>query len=344
MRSSGDNLLLAGDVGGTKTVLAVISADTGTTANLAEAVFENRNYRRFDEIVSEFLSRFGLRVGRASFSVAGPVIEGSAELSNLDWELNSARLCDAFGWSAVDLVNDLQATAYALPHLSSEDIHTVQTGVPDPTGPRAVVAPGTGLGESYMLWTGSRFEAHASEGGNADFAPANAVQRDLLAYLQDRYGHVSYEMVCSGVGIPNLYSFLRDAGLAEEPEWLAERLRLSADPTPVIVNAALDAANPCPICEQVLALFVEILGAEAGNLALRVLPTGGVYVAGGIPPRLLPVLRRPRFLQSFLAKGRFSDFMERFPLHIVLEPRAALLGAAKYGLRGDVRQTAGDSH
>lgn len=342
MRSSGDNLLLAGDIGGTKTVLAVLASGTGTAANLAEAVFENRNYRSFEDVVADFLGRFGLRVGRASFSVAGPVVDGSAELSNLDWELNSTLLCDAFGWTAVDLVNDLQATAYALPHLSSEEIHTIQAGLPDPIGARAVVAPGTGLGESYMLWTGNRFEAHPSEGGNADFAPANSIQRDLLAYLQERSGHVSYEMVCSGVGIPNLYAFLRDTGLAEEPEWLAERLQVAVDPTPVIVNSALDAANPCEICAQVLALFVEILGAEAGNLALRILPTGGVYVAGGIPPRVLPVLRRRAFLDAFRAKGRFSDFMDRFPLHIVLEPRAALLGAAKYGMRRDVPQPASD--
>jgi glucokinase len=340
MTLHGDNLLLAGDVGGTKTVLAVLSQESGTTANLAEAVFENRSYGGFEEVVTDFLTRFRLRVNRASFSVAGPVIDGAAVLSNLAWELNSTRLCDVFGWTSVELINDLQATAYALPHLSPEDLYVVQPGAPRNLGPRAVIAPGTGLGESFLVWSGARFEAHPSEGGNADFAPADRLQLELLGFLQDRFGHVSYEMVCSGVGIPNLYAFLKETGRASEPAWLAERLAEAVDPTPVIVNSALDPAEPAPICVEVLSLFARILAAEAGNLALRVLPTGGVYVGGGIPPRILSVLQRPEFLEAFRSKGRFVELMQRFPVYVVLEPRAALLGAGHFGLGHHLHETA----
>jgi glucokinase len=326
-----DNLLLAGDIGGTKTILAVVSTQTGTAATLAEAVFENRNYAGLEEIVTDFLDRFGVRVSRASFSVAGPVTDGEAILSNLRWAIRAREFSERFGLESVDLVNDLQATAHAVPHLPTEFIFTIQPGNPRPLGPRAVIAPGTGLGQAFLAWTGSRFEAFPSEGGNADFAPANALQGEMLTFLQRRFGHVSYEMVCSGIGIPNIYSFLKETGRGVEPEWLADRLAQSVDPTPHIVDAALD-TNPTPLCAQALQIFASILAAEAGNLALRLLPTGGVYIGGGIPPRILDIFQRDQFVEHFTSKGRFTDFMARFPLHVILEPRTALLGAAQFGL------------
>jgi glucokinase len=194
-----------------------------------------------------------------------------------------------------------------------------------------VIAPGTGLGEAFLTWDGRRYCAQPSEGGHASFAPADELQMGLLRYLLPRFGHVSYERVCSGIGIPNLYAYLRDSGIAEEPEWLAEQLNVAADDTPVIVNAALNPERPCAICAQTLELFVSILGAEAGNLALKVYATGGVYVAGGIPPRILGALERAIFVDSFRQKGRFAAFLSRVPVHVVTRPSVALLGAAYHG-------------
>jgi glucokinase len=200
-----------------------------------------------------------------------------------------------------------------------------------PGGAIAIVAPGTGLGEAYLVWDGSHYRACASEGGHADFAPNNQLEIDLLCYLQDRFGHVSYERVCSGQGIANIYAFLRHSGY-EEPTWLAKRLAAVDDPTPVIVNAALGAREPCRICDTALDVFASILGAETGNLALKVLSTGGVYLGGGIPPRILPVLKQDGFMKAFRHKGRLSGLLTRVPVHVILNPKTALLGAACYGL------------
>jgi len=195
-----------------------------------------------------------------------------------------------------------------------------------------VIAPGTGLGEAFLASNGERYRAHPSEGGHASFAPNDDLQIELLRYLQKRIGHVSCERVCSGLGLPNIYAFLKDSGYAEEPDWLAAKLASAADPTPVIVTTALDAERSCELCLATLRTFVSILGAEASNLALKVLATGGVYIGGGIPPRILPVLQEPYFMRAFLNKGRFTDIVERMPVHVILNPKAALLGAASYGL------------
>jgi glucokinase len=327
------NLLLAGDVGGSKTVLALLSPDTGTAATVAEATFENRKYVRLEEIVADFLARHPQRPSWASFSVAGPVNDGRVLLSNAGWQLDAEDLRAAFGFASVHLVNDLQATAYAVAHLSSESIHTLQSGRPLPRGARAVLAPGTGLGEAYLLWNGSSYEAWPSEGGNTDFAPADALQCELLGYLQQQWGHVSTEQVCSGLGIPNLYRFLRDAGVEQEPEWLAERLAGAVDPTPVIADAALRSPGASPLCRRTMELFASILAAEAGNMAIRLLASGGVFIGGGIPPRILPFLQCDTFLACFRRKGKFSDAMRHFPVHVILEPRAAMIGAGHYGFR-----------
>lgn len=326
------DLLLAGDTGGTKTVLGVYAADSGLAAGLAEETFENRRFSGLEEIVSEFLARVGMPVRWASFSVAGPVVNGRSILSNLMWRLDESQLRDTWGLDSVYLLNDLKATALAIAHLAPEQIQTLQPGAPDPHGPRGVIAPGTGLGEGYLLWDGDGYEAHASEGGNADFAPADDLQLELLGYLQRAFGHVSYEQVCSGLGIPNIYAFLKETGVEPEPDWLAADIAAAVDPTPVIVEAALRGSRP-PICVRTVLTFAEILAAESGNLALRVLASGGVFIGGGIPPRLLPVLQSPEFVAAFRRKGRYSGLMTDFPLHVILEPRAALIGAAHYGFR-----------
>jgi len=329
-------MLLAGDIGGTKTVLALFSPDVGPHTPLREMTFPSNRYGRLEAIVREFLEQNDEPIERACFGVAGPVVGSRAEITNLPWEMGEAALRAEFGWSAVKLLNDLESVAYAVPILEADDVCTLNAGAPVARGNIAVIAPGTGLGEAFLTWESAGYRAHASEGGHASFAPIDSLQVGLLTYLRERkgYGHVSFERVCSGLlGIPNIYDYLKDTGYAEEPAWLAAKLAAAADPTPVIVTAAQDEASPCELCAATLRMFVAILGAEAGNLALKVMATAGVYLGGGIPPRILGALRRPAFLDALRHKGRFHELLAQVPVQVILNPKAALLGAAAYGLR-----------
>ena len=299
---------------------------------LAEATFASADCASLEALAAEFLSQTDLTPTRASLGVAGPVVDGRAEVTNLSWVVEETELARALGLSHVRLLNDLDAIAHAVPVLDQGDLHTLHRGHPVPHGPLTVIAPGTGLGEAFLTWDGSRHTAHASEGGHADFAPRNSTEIELLRHLMSRFEHVSYERVCSGSGLPNIYQYLRDSGHAEEPAWLRDRLATADDPTPLIASAALDQHAPCPLCVATLDTFVSILGAEAGNLALKVVATGGVYLGGGIPPRILPILEKGQFMQAFQAKGRLSDLVARIPVHVILNPKAALLGAAQHGL------------
>ncbi|HEU0013431.1 MAG TPA: glucokinase [Longimicrobium sp.] len=322
-------LLLAGDVGGTKTVLALV-AEGGRI--VAEATFPSREYASLETVIAAFRAAHPAPLRSAAFSVAGPVIGGRAHITNLPWCLDQARLADGLGVARVLLVNDLQATAYAIPHLGPEQVAPLLPGEGDPDGVRAVVAVGTGLGEALLVPDPAGFLALPTEGGHTDFAPRGAVQRALLARLSRAHGHVGYERVCSGNGIANLYRFLAERAATPPPPALAARLAAGGDITPALVQAGLDPARACPVCRRTLRLFAAILGAEAGNAALRGLATGGVYLGGGIPPRLLPVLRGRAFRDGFLDKGPMSRLMARIPVHVILEHRAALLGAARYGM------------
>jgi glucokinase len=326
------NMLLAGDIGGTKTNLAVFSPEAGPRAPLAEATFPSADYPSLEALTLEFLSQVDLPVERASFGVAGPVAAGRAEITNLPWVMAETQLQEALNLSSVRLLNDLASIAHAVPFLELDDLHTLNEGQPVPGGAIAIVAPGTGLGEAYLTWDGSRYRPHASEGGHTDFAPNNPLGVELLRYLQDRFEHVSCERVCSGRGLPNIYAYLKDSGYADEPTWLAEQLAAADDPTPAIVNTALSGERPCELCVATLSTFVSILGAEAGNLALKVMASGGVYLGGGIPPCILPALEQERFMEAFRHKGRMSDLLARMPVHVILNPKVALLGTACHGL------------
>jgi glucokinase len=326
-------MLLAGDIGGTKTILGVYSSENGPRHPLVEHRYPSDEYPSLAKVVQDFMQRCDYAIDRACFGVAGPVVEGRAEITNLPWVINRHNLQDVLGVEDVVLMNDLQAIASAVPVLEPDDLFTLNAGKQVEGGTIAVVAPGTGLGEAYLTWDGGRYHAHASEGGHVDFAPRNAMEMEMLRFLLRRMDHVSYERVCSGKGIPNIYAYLKDSGYAEEPPWLAQRLVASDDPTPVIVSAALDDDAPCELCTETLEIFVSILGAEAGNMALKVLSTGGVYIAGGIPPRILPALQHQHFMQSFLRKGRFTDLLVRMPVHVITNAKAALIGAANYGLQ-----------
>ncbi|MFL5541744.1 MAG: glucokinase [Longimicrobiaceae bacterium] len=334
-----EGLLLAGDIGGTKAVLALVEHGGGSARIVAEARFPSREYASLEAVVAAFRAAHAGAVGRAAFSVAGPVIGGTAQITNLPWCLDERRLADSLGVGEVLLVNDLQATAYAIPHLRPEQCTRLLGPEGDPDGVRAVVAVGTGLGEALLVPSPHGFVALPTEGGHTDFAPRGPLQRRLLALLERAHAHVSYETVCSGLGIANLYRFLAARPSAPPPPpWLAARLAAGGDITPALVEAGMSRERGDPVCRRTLRLLASILGAEAGNAALRGLATGGVYLGGGIPPRILPVLRGRDFREGFLSKGPMSRVMERVPVHVILEPRAALLGAARYGM-GASRET-----
>lgn len=321
-------MYLAADVGGTKTNLAVYAQREGVPARLVERTLPSAPFESLDALVRAFLTEVDLHVDAAAFGVPGPVVGGRARTTNLPWCIDADALAGTLSIRRVALLNDLEATAYGTQFLSASDLHTLHTGERDVTGPVAVLAPGTGLGEAFLFHDGARYRAHASEGGHADFAPADPLQVDLLRYLQREYKHVSVERVCSGRGLPNLYDFLKKEGYALPTLEIEEALRHAQDPTPVILSAALN--GMCTLCERTLVLFLDILAAEAGNLALKVLATGGVYLGGGILPRVVSEVDRERFVRMFTNKGRLSDVLRTVPVQIILEPRAALFGAACY--------------
>jgi glucokinase len=331
-------MLLAGDIGGTKTHLAIFSPEAGPRAALFEASFPSARYPSLEAIVQDFMVQVRVPVERASFGVAGPVVRGRATITNLPWVIDAQQIQQAFHLQSVLLLNDLESIANAVPLLQPDDLHTLHAGQAVAGGAIAVVAPGTGLGEAFLTWDGTQYRAHATEGGHTDFGPNNELELGLLRYLLRRYEHVSYELVCSGLGLPNIYAYLRDSRYAEEPSWLAEQLAAVTDPTPMIVNNALDAQKACKLTLGTLDVFVSVLGAEAGNLALKTLAMGGVYLGGGIPQRILPVLEKERFLQAFRSKGRLSHVLADVPVHVIVNPQVALLGAARAGLAVTVAQ------
>jgi len=323
-------MILAGDIGGTKTRLAVFPAGGSLHEPLQEAVFASNGYSSLEDMVQEFLTQTGCDVEKACFGVAGPVTGGQAKMTNLPWRLDKDCLREALGFKSVHLINDLMATAAAVPHLAKEAILTLQEGKVDPAGNRAVIAPGTGLGEAFMVRNGEQWQACATEGGHTDYAPRSDEERNLWQFLRGMQDHVSYETVCSGPGIALIYRHLREVFPNEGFPDLREALSGAADPTPLIVARAMPAGDPCPLCVKTLRFFASILGAEAGNLALKVLATGGIYIGGGIPLRMLPFLKEEGFLRSFVEKGRMSNLMKTIPVRVILEPRAPLLGAAHW--------------
>jgi glucokinase len=325
-------LYLAGDIGGTKTILAVFPSDGDIHEALAERTFRSRDYADLETMAREFLAEFREPVHKATFGVAGPVVEGRAEITNLPWVLSEERLASSLGLERVRLVNDLVAIANAIPALHADDVLRVKEGRPISEGSIAVVAPGTGLGEAYLTWDGSDYRPYPSEGGHADFAPTNGEQLELLRFLMESRDHCSYEQVCSGLGIPNIYRFLMETGRESESAELAERRGASEDMTRFIISTFMDEPGGHPICDHTMQIFTDILGAEAGNMALKVLAAGGVYLGGGIPARLDSALATDRFRESFTGKGRFGDLLRDIPVSIIRHPKPALIGAARYAM------------
>lgn len=323
--------VLAGDVGGTKTVLALYTRAQGVFVPAHEQSFPSAQYADLQSLVRAFLSSLGVSVRAAVFGVAGPVINGAAQVTNLPWHIREDELAEAIEVPRVRLVNDLEALATAVPLLREEDVVPLNDVAPTPCGPIGVIAPGTGLGEAFLVCVGGRYHPFPSEGGHADFAPSNELESELLRYLQRKFGRASYERVCSGSGIPNVYAFLRDCAYYRESPYVAEQLSAAADPTPVIVANALS-DPPDPLCAKVLDIFTSVLAAKAGNLALTIIATGGIYFGGGIPPRILPLLQRESFMSTFRYKGRLSALMMRIPAKVIVNTRAGLIGAAHLAL------------
>lgn len=324
-------MLIAGDIGATKTDLAIYSSESGPHTPLAESEFHSADYPSLQAVVTEFLGEKKMTVDVASFDVAGPVIDGRVKTTNLPWVMDEKSLATDLKLRSVHLMNDLVATARAVPVLRAHDLITLNKGEPVQNGTIAIIAPGTGLGESFLTWDGSRYLAHSSEGGHSDFAPSDERQIRLLETLRRRFGHVGVERVCSGIGVPNIYEFLRDGEKVPEKPEVAELIASAKDHTKAIVDAALDPQNPSELCRATLDVLVSILASEAGNLALKVLATGGVYLAGGVALHVLDMLKDPGFIQTFSRKGRFQDLMSRIPIHVITA-RAALVGAATFGL------------
>ena len=325
-------MLLAGDIGGTKTVLALFSTaeSVDTLHPLHLQTYPSGHYSSLEAIITQFLKDKDAEIEAATFGVAGPVVNGRSQITNLPWVIDAANISQTFHIKKVALLNDLESIATAVPHLQADDLATIIDGQAEPGGAIAVIAPGTGLGEAFLIWDGQRYHAHPSEGGHASFAPTNADQRALQAFLEQRFHHISFERVCSGSGIPNLYEFWQQDGRFPEPDWLREQINQAEDPTPVIVEAGL--AKTADICTATVQLFVDILAGEVSNMALKVLATGGIYLGGGIPPRLLNLLQTDRFISEFADKGRFTKLLMNMPVQVICNPQTALLGAAWAGM------------
>ncbi len=323
-------LLLAGDVGGTKTNLGIFSADNGWRRPIAEATFKSAAFATLEEMLREFLDQQKLSVSYASLGVAGPVDGGRANVTNLKWALEEGKLRRALNLKSVRLINDLEAIAYCIPSLEKRELKTLNKGSPKPEGPKAVIAPGTGLGEAFLTWNDDKYRVHASEGGHSDFSPTSPLEIDLLRYLQVRFGQASLERACSGQGLRNIHEFLEERGVQEDKAW-HEKEQSVADPVPMIVDAAVHDKGKCKICEETLRIFVSILGHEASNFALKVKATNGVYLGGGIPPRIIPALTDGLFMKSYKDKGKMSDIVKQFPVYVIMNPKIALVGAARFG-------------
>lgn len=323
-------MILAGDVGGTKVDLALYSFEQGNLKPVTDKRYQARDYPSLEAVVKQFVSEIkpAETITAACFGVPGPVRNGRLKLTNLPWLLDSRDLSRDLNIEHLFLINDLEANGYGIPELPADKIFTLSAGDPGIVGTRGLIAAGTGLGEALLVWDGKRHLPIASEGGHTDFAPRTEEEIDLLRYLWKKLsGRVSYERVVSGLGLANIYAFLRDEKGLPEPAFLKDRMA-SEDPNAVIGELA--ESGESELCARTLNLFVSAYGAEAGNLALKILAVGGMYVGGGIAPKALKTLRKGGFMKAFTDKGRLSALLEQTPVHIILESRAALIGAASY--------------
>jgi glucokinase len=323
-------LVLAGDIGGTNARLAVFEIEGGKFSEQAVGTYRSVRYTSLEEIVRSFMTKHKFDPRAACFGVPGPVREGRARITNLPWTVEAARLAASAGIERVGLINDLEAQAWGIGTLGPDDFVVLNEGDPDAVGNRALIAAGTGLGQAGLYWDGEEHRPFASEGGHASFAPRDELEIALFHFLSRRFrGHVSWERVVSGPGFVNIHDFLIDYRHAEASEEHKDTLR-KTDPAEITESAF---AGDCPLCVEALDLFVRFYGAEAGNLALKLMATGGVYLGGGIAPRIIDKLRRGAFIDAFLDKGRMRPLLSAMPVRVVMREDTALLGAARYAAR-----------
>jgi glucokinase len=321
-------MFLAGDIGGTNTRLGLFSTGKRRPALEAMEVYFSREFSRLEDILEQFLGRNAVSVSGGCFGIAGPVEKGGIQTTNLPWEVSEDQLKKRFNWPQIRLINDLTAMAHAVAFLPPEELHRLNQGEPASKSPRGLIAPGTGLGMALLVPSPKRWLVLPSEGGHSDFAPTNKAESRLWRHLHESMGHVSLERVLSGPGLVNIYNWLRQDGRLKEPRWLAAKIK-NGDPAKVISESALQKRTP--ICVKALDLFISILGAAAGNLALVGLTRSGIYLGGGIAPQILSKLNEGLFHKSFTGKGRFQQLLQRIPVSVILNEQAPLLGAAVFG-------------
>ncbi len=338
--------LLAGDIGGTKTILRLVEVTEVTLTEkslrtVKEAQYISANFDDLVPIVERFLGQEDFpRPKLACFAIAGPVVNNTSNLTNLNWKLSGDRLETELAIEHVSLINDFAANSFGILGLQDDDVYTLQAGQVRKEAPIAVIGAGTGLGEAFLIPQGEKYQIFASEGGHSDFAPRNDLEIKLWQYLQQKLNqkHISVERVVSGQGIVSIYQFLRDSKFApESPEigdkikaWERETLK-TIDPAAMIGQAAFKGSDR--LCETAISLFISAYGAEAGNLAIKLLPYGGVYIAGGIATKILPLMQDGTFLKAFKDKGRVSPLLDDIPVHIVLNPQVGLVGSVLYALQ-----------
>ena len=322
------SLLLAGDIGGTKTNLGLFRRGKKRPVLEVEETYTSQQAPSLEHIVKNFIAKHKVGVSKACFGIAGPVIGGRVKTTNLPWDISEARMKRQLQLSYVSLINDLTATALAVPLLNRKELFSLNKAEARKGQNLAIMASGTGLGTGFLIPWDGKYIPVSSEGGHVDFSPNSKAEIELWQYLREQYGHVSIERVISGPGLVNIYSWLKDSGRYREPAWLAKQIK-EMETAAAISEVGL--ADGHPLCVEALNVFVSVMGAAAGNLALTAMTTGGVYLGGGIPPKILPKLQEPFFIQAYENKGRFAEVLEKIPVRVILNEKAALLGAAQWG-------------
>ena len=324
----GRTIILAGDVGGTKTYLAMYEPSELDFEPLFEARYTTRDYADISALLAAFVAESGQAPQRIVIGVPGPVRQLPVRAVNLPWMIDPEQIKSQLGVAQVDLLNDLQATSYGTLALQKDDLYTLNAGERDAEGNIAVIAAGTGLGEGGLVWAGERHVSIASEGGHSTFSPSSYLEADLGRYLQKQFDHISWERIISGPGLASIYDFLCERQPERQSAWMREALT-EGDRSNIIANAALE--EQCELAREAMDLFVYLYGCEAGNLALKFMSTGGLYIGGGVAPKIIARLQHGRFMEGFLHKGRMRPALESIPVHVLLNDKTALLGAAYWG-------------